>query len=180
VFERFTEEAGQVVTVALEEAALMRHDHVGTEHLLVALTEPLAPLLGPFGLTRERARGEVVRAVGLGDRSGSGEIPFTPAARDAIDATLEEAMQLGSEHVEPAHLLLGILRQRDGVARRMLLAAGATPREFRATVIRSLSHGDADAQALLTILERGGPLATWLRERGVNEDSVRAFTRGPG
>ena len=82
--------------------------------------------------------------------------------------------------MEPAHLLLGILRQRDGVARRMLMAAGATPREFRETVISALSEGDADAQALLTILERGGPVATWLRERGVNEDAVRAFTRGRG
>ena len=175
MFERFTDATRQVVTAAQEEAALMRHDHVGTEHLLVALADPLAPLLGPYGLTRERARGEVVRAVGMGKRDSPRELPFTPAARDALEATLEEAMQLGSEHVEPAHLLLGILRQRDGVARRMLMAAGATPREFRETVISALSDGDADAQALLTILERGGPVATWLRERGVNEDAVRAF-----
>jgi ATP-dependent Clp protease ATP-binding subunit ClpC len=180
VFERFTDATRQVVAVAQEEAVLMRHDHVGTEHLLVALAEPLAPLLGAYGLSRERTRGEVVRAVGMGKRDSPSHLPFTPAAKDALEATFEEAMQLGSARVEPSHLLLGILRQRDGVARRILMAAGATPREFRQTVISGLSTGDADAQALLTILARGGPVATWLRERGVNEEAVRAFTRDPG
>ena len=180
MIERFTDASRQVVMVAQEEAVLMRHDHVGTEHLLVALADPLASLLGPYGLTRERARGEVVRAVGMGKRDSPSELPFTPAAKDALAATVEEAMQLGSEHVEPAPLLLGIRRQRDGVARRILRAAGATPRECRATGISGLSTGDADAQALLTILERGGPVATWLRERGVSEEAVRAFMRDPG
>ena len=123
-----------------EEARLMRHERVGTEHLLVALAaDPtVAPLLaGLRPVARADARRRSCARSGLGDGSGPGELPFTPAARDALDATLSEAMQLGQDRVEPAHLLLGILRQRDGVARRVLLAAGATPREFREAVIES-------------------------------------------
>ncbi len=188
MFERFTEAARAVVMTAHEEAHLMRHDHVGTEHLLVGLAgDPtIAPLLAPYELSRERARAEVVRAVGMGEHADSGQLPLTAAAQDALDASLQEAMQVGTESVEPAHLLLGILRQRDGIARRMLLAAGATPREFRDSVISGIAAPPpdvavgsprADAQLLLAILERGGPVAAWLRERGVDEDAVRPMLR---
>ena len=134
----------------------------------------------------ERARAEVVRAVGMGSHEGSGQLPLTAAAQDALDASLQEAMQVGGDQVEPAHVMLGVLRQRDGVARRMLLAAGAAPREFRESVISrlavpppSVAMGSprADAQILLAILERGGPVAAWLRERGVDEDAVRPMLR---
>jgi ATP-dependent Clp protease ATP-binding subunit ClpC len=185
--ERLTEATRAVVASAEQEAALMRHGHLGTEHLLVALAaDPtVAPLLAPFDLTHERTRAEVVRAVGLGDHSGS-ELRFTEAARDALQASLQEAMQVGSGEVEPTHLLLGVLRQRDGVARRILLAAGATPREFRDAVLSGIAPAPpvseagsprADAQMLLAILERGGPVAAWLRERGVDEDAVRPMLR---
>jgi ATP-dependent Clp protease ATP-binding subunit ClpC len=188
VFERFTEATRSVVMTAHEEAHLMRHDHVGTEHLLVALAgDPaVAPLLAPYELSRERARAEVVRAVGMGEHEGSGQLPLTAAAQDALDASLQEAMQVGGDRVEPAHLLLGVLRQRDGVARRVLVAAGASPREFRESVVSGIAAPPplvaagsprADAQMLLAILERGGPVAAWLRERGVDEDAVRPMLR---
>jgi ATP-dependent Clp protease ATP-binding subunit ClpC len=187
MYERFTDAARQTVTDAREEARLMRHGHVGTEHLLVALAEQPA-----LGLTRERARAEVVKVVGLGDERGSEPIPFTAAAQSALDAALPEAMQLGHSMVEPEHIVLGVLRQRDGVAVRVLAAAGAGPRELREAVIRELAApragavavgiGDerlgtvrADTRALLTILAGDGPVAAWLRERGVTEDAVRRF-----
>jgi ATP-dependent Clp protease ATP-binding subunit ClpC len=186
MFERFTEPAREVAVVAQEEARMMRHGHIGTEHLLVALADVPA-----LGLTRERARAAVVQTVGLGDVDGAGgQLPFTAAAKEALEASVHEAMKLGHSEVQPAHILLGILRQRDGVALRVL---GTGPRELREAVIRDLGAppddalvvrvgaeaiGDlgnprADARLLLAILERGGPIAAWLRERGVSEDAVR-------
>src|SRR4051812_37123388 len=187
MFERFTDQSRQVVVLAQEEARLMRHGHIGTEHLLVALARVgdgvATPMLAEHGLNAEKARAEVVGMIGVGSAEG-GAIPFTPAAKDALEAALRESLGLGHERVEPAHLLLGVLRQRDGVARRVLAGAGAHPTESRAEVERRLAelagapHGPlrsplADGELLLQILERDGAVASWLRERGVDEAAVR-------
>jgi ATP-dependent Clp protease ATP-binding subunit ClpA len=192
MFERFTEDARQIVTVAHEEAAMMRHARIGTEHLLVALADE--PEVGALGLTRVRARAEVVRTLGLGEAVAARQIPLTPAAHDALEAALGEAMRLGHDEVQPGHVLLAVLKQRDGVARRILVAGGAVPSEFRDAVIQRLATppaasplmvrlGEAplgdignprtDARLLLAILDRGGPVASWLRERGVDETTLR-------
>jgi ATP-dependent Clp protease ATP-binding subunit ClpC len=99
VFERFTEPARQVVVVAQEEARMMRHAQVGTEHLLVGLADVPA-----LGLTRSQARAEVVRAVGLGDEpaEASGMLPFTATAQEALEQSTHESMKLGHDTVEPA------------------------------------------------------------------------------
>jgi ATP-dependent Clp protease ATP-binding subunit ClpC len=187
MFERFTEPSREVVELAQEEAHLMRHAHVGTEHLLVALArgeDDSAVLLHRHGLTGERTRAEVVRMVGMGEDGGSGQLPFTPAAHDALKQTLNEAMRLGHERADPAHLLLAILRQPDALARRILLGAGAAPRDVRAELTARLNErprtaasepgGTAvDGRLLLEILERRGAVAAWLRERGVDEAAVR-------
>jgi ATP-dependent Clp protease ATP-binding subunit ClpC len=188
MFERFTDQARQVVVLAQEEARLMRHGHIGTEHLLVALArvgdDVAAPLLADHGLTGEKTRAEVVAIVGIGNAEPGGQIPFTPAAQDALEATLRESLGLGHDRVVPAHLLLGVLRQRDGVARRVLAAAGAHPTESRAEVERRLAQSGShpheerrspqlDGEILLDILERDGAVAAWLRERGVDEPAVR-------
>jgi ATP-dependent Clp protease ATP-binding subunit ClpC len=188
MFERFTDQARQVVVLAQEEARLMRHGHIGTEHLLVALArvddQVATPMLADHGLTAEKARAEVVAIIGVGNAEPGGQLPFTPAAHDAVEATLRESLELGHDRVEPAHLLLGVLRQRDGVARRVLAGAGAHPTESREEVERRLAalagapHGPlrsplADGELLLQILERDGAVASWLRERGVDEAAVR-------
>ena len=188
MFERFTDQARQVVVLAQEEARLMRHGHIGTEHLLVALArvddQVATPMLADHGLTAEKARAEVVAIIGVGNAEPGGQLPFTPAAHDAVEATLRESLELGHDRVEPAHLLLGVLRQRDGVARRVLAGAGAHPTESREEVERRLAalagapHGPlrsplADGELLLQILERDGAIASWLRERGVDEAAVR-------
>ena len=185
MFERFTEPARDVVARARDEARMMRHDHLGTEHLLVALADVPA-----LGLTREKARAAVVQTVGLGQDDGRGELPLTAAAQEALSESLHEAMKLGHDRVAPEHVLLGILRQRDGVALRVL---GRAPRELREAVVRDLDApregaqvvrvgaqalGDlgnprTDASVLLAILEQGGPIAAWLRDRGVTEDALR-------
>src|SRR3954447_1812348 len=187
MFERYTEQARQVVVLAQEEARLMRHGHIGTEHLLVALArvddQVATPMLADHGLTAEKARAEVVAIIGVGNAEPGGQLPFTPAAHDAVEATLRESLELGHDRVEPAHLLLGVLRQRDSVARRVLAAAGAHPTESREEVERRLAEttGEslprrsplADGELLLQILEHGGAVAAWLRERGVDEQAVR-------
>ena len=205
MFERFTQAARDVVAVAQDEARLMHHAHVGTEHMVVALARgdgDAAELLHRIGLTGDKARAEVVQLVGMGDHPVSGELPFTPAARAALEQALGEAMRLGHERVDAAHLLLAILRQSDAVARRMLLGAGATPSAVRTELIERLSAhplvvagepvtvrlGEAilgdlgrpgvDGRVLLEILRRGGAVAAWLRERGVDEAAVRRMLGG--
>jgi ATP-dependent Clp protease ATP-binding subunit ClpC len=187
MFERFTDQARQVVVLAQEEARLMRHGHIGTEHLLVALArvgdDVATPMLADHGLTPEKTRAEVVAIIGVGNAEPGGQLPFTPAAHDALGATLRESLELGHDRVEPAHLLLGVLRQRDSVARRVLAAAGAHPTESREEVERRLAETSgealplrsplADGELLVQILERDGAVAAWLRERGVDEQAVR-------
>jgi ATP-dependent Clp protease ATP-binding subunit ClpC len=213
MFERFTDRAREVVGVGHDEAHLMRHAHVGTEHLLVALArvgdEEAGALLHRHGLTGEQARAEVVRLVGMGDAVRQGELPFTPAAHDALKEAVGEAMRLGHEHADPAHVLLAILRQPDAVARRILLAAGAAPRDVRADLVRrlgerapaapvrapdardavgvrlgpeligELGNPRVDGRVLLALLERRGAVAAWLRERGVDEQAVRRMLGEP-
>ena len=187
MFERFTDQARQVVVLAQEEARLMRHGHIGTEHLLVALARVgdnvATPMLADHALTPEKTRAEVVAIIGVGNAEPGGQLPFTPAAHDALEATLRESLELGHDRVEPAHLLLGVLRQRDSVARRVLAAAGAHPTESREDVERRLAETSgaavprrsphADGELLLQILGREGAVAAWLRERGVDEPAVR-------
>jgi ATP-dependent Clp protease ATP-binding subunit ClpA len=168
----------------------MRHDRVGTEHLLVGLAwsadGDVAAVLREHGLTGEKARAAVVASVGLGAESPSGDVPFSPAARDALDGAWTEAMQLGHMRVEPAHLMLAVLRPQEAVARRVLVSAGATPPAVRSEILRRLEeraeaaaptapagNPEADGQALLAILRRHGAVAAWLRERGVDEQAVR-------
>jgi ATP-dependent Clp protease ATP-binding subunit ClpC len=203
VFDRFTPPAREVVRVARAEAHLMHHAHVGTEHMVVGLAhgeEDAAVVLHRIGLTGDRARAEVVRLVGMGDHLTGGELPFTPAAKDALERALSEAMRLGHERVDSAHLLLAILRQSDAVARRMLVSAGAAPSDVRnelierlgarpralardpgppltvrlgEAVVGDLGQPSVDARVLLEILQRGGAVAAWLREHGVDEVAVR-------
>ena len=203
MIERLTERARRVLVVAQEEAHLMQHVHIGTEHMLVGLArgdEEAAAMLHRFGLSGDTARGQVVQLVGMGEHTQRGQLQFTPAAKDALEMATGEAMRLGHEHVDSAHLLLAILRQPDAVARRMLLNAGAAPRDVRKELIERLSGrprefprdpgapvgvvldetpiGDlgnprVDGRLLLEILDRRGAVAAWLRERGVDEDAVR-------
>jgi ATP-dependent Clp protease ATP-binding subunit ClpA len=177
MYERFTDAARTVPAVAFEEARDMHHGHIGTEHLLVALAAE--PEVAALALDADRLRAEVVKMVGLGDVEpvAGAKLPFTAAAKQALEEALTEAMHLGRREVEPAHILLSVLKQRDGVARRILVAAGATPSEFREAVVRRLQGAapDEDALTLLALLERRGPITAYLRERGVTEDAVRRF-----
>jgi ATP-dependent Clp protease ATP-binding subunit ClpC len=200
----FSDAADRVVAAAEEEARTLRHDHVGTEHLLLGVLslpdEVGARALAALGLELAAARAQVMRAVGLPGEPSPPELPVTPPARDALAGALREAIDLGSTIVRPEHVLLALLRERDGVAMRVLLGAGVDPRRLREEV-RALSEagvtaspgpsaepgvaapargGATGAYALLGILAEGGPAAALLRAHGVDEAAVSALLEAGG
>jgi hypothetical protein len=125
VFERFTQQARQVVVWAQEEARGLLDDYIGTEHILVGLLREgqglAARVLESHGVTVERARAQVVRIVGSGEEPSSGQIPFTPQAKTVMETAPREALSLGHDYIATEHILLGLLRDTEGVAVRILL-----------------------------------------------------------
>jgi ATP-dependent Clp protease ATP-binding subunit ClpC len=140
LFERFTERARQVVVLAQDEARTLKHDHVGTEHLLLGLTRETrgvaARALAALDVTLERSRGEVVRIVGVGDHDPSGQIPFTPDAKRVLEQSLHEALVLGHNYIGTEHILLGLTSLREGPSVRILADMNVTPEAIRAETLR--------------------------------------------
>jgi ATP-dependent Clp protease ATP-binding subunit ClpC len=143
VFERFTERARQVVVLAQDESRTLGHDYIGTEHLLLGLLREqeglAARVLESLDLTIEKVRAQVVIIVGLGETAATGQIPFTPHAKEALEFSLREALSLGHDWIGTEHVLLGLVRANDGVAARILLDFGADADTIRNDVIRMLS-----------------------------------------
>jgi ATP-dependent Clp protease ATP-binding subunit ClpC len=125
MFDRFAERARLAMVLAQEEARELKHNYVGTEHLLLGLLRQddglAARLLASLDVTLEKVRAEVDRIVGPGDEVTRGQIPFTPRAKRALELALKEARSLGHDHIGTEHLLLGLLRKSEGVAARILL-----------------------------------------------------------
>jgi ATP-dependent Clp protease ATP-binding subunit ClpC len=148
VFERFTERARQVVVLAQEEARTLKHNYIGTEHLLLGLLreeEGLgARVLGSLGITVEEVRAQVARIVGEGDELTSGQIPFTPRAKRVLELALREGLALGHNYIGTEHVLLGLARENSGVAARNLLDEGVDAERIRNAVI-TLLGGDPAA-----------------------------------
>src|SRR2546430_1998412 len=124
VFERFTERARQVVVLSQDEARALKHNYVGTEHLLLGLLREqegiAARVLASFDVTLEEVRSQVSRLIGEGDEAASGQIPFTPRAKKVLELALQEAVALGHNWIGTDHVLLGIAREGEGVAARIL------------------------------------------------------------
>jgi ATP-dependent Clp protease ATP-binding subunit ClpA len=143
VFERFTPEARQVVVLAQDEARSLKHDYVGTEHILLGIVRQedsvSASVLMSFGLTLERARGEVIRVVGPGEEVSPGQIPLTPRAKKVLELSLRESLSLRHDWIGPEHILLGLVREDEGVAARILHDAGADQERIRNEVVRVLA-----------------------------------------
>jgi len=143
VFERFTERARQVVVLAQEEARTLKHDYIGTEHILLGLLRDeeglAARVLANLEVTIDRVRGQVVRIVGSGKEVASGQIPFTPRAKQVFELALREALSLGHNYIGTEHILLAIVRENEGVAARILLDFDAEPEKVRNEVRRMLS-----------------------------------------
>ena len=143
MFERFTERARQVVVLAQEEARALKHNYIGTEHILLGLLREheglAASVLNGLDITVERVRGQVVRAVGSGEEVTAGQIPFTPRAKKVLELALREALSLGHNYIGTEHILLGLLRENEGVAARILLDFDADSEKIRNEVMRALS-----------------------------------------
>src|SRR5580704_12977490 len=124
MFERFTPRARHSVVLAQEEARLMRHNYIGTEHVLLGLlgeTEGLAArVLSGFGMSLESARAGVAAIVEPGSKEMSGHIPFTPRAKKTLELALREALQLHHNYIGTEHILLGLIREGDGVAAQIM------------------------------------------------------------
>ncbi len=143
MFERFTERARQVVVLAQEEARTLKHNYIGTEHILLGLLREeeglAARVLESLDITVERVRAQVVRIVGSGEEVTSGQIPFTPRAKKVLELALREALSLGHNYIGTEHILLGLVRENEGVAARILLDFDADSEKIRNEVIRMLS-----------------------------------------
>ncbi len=143
MFERFTEPARQVVVLAQEEARALKHNYIGTEHLLLGLLREreglAARALGALGVQLEDVRAQVAQIIGQGDEVEAGQIPFTPRAKRVLDLSLREALSLGHNYIGTEHLLLGIARENEGVAARILLDFDADAETLRNQVIGMLS-----------------------------------------
>ena len=143
MFERFTERARQVVVLAQEEARTLKHNYIGTEHILLGLLREeeglAARVLESLDITVERVRAQVVRIVGSGEEVTSGQIPFTPRAKKVLELALREALSLGHNYIGTEHILLGLVRENEGVAARILLDFDADAETVRNAIIRMLS-----------------------------------------
>jgi ATP-dependent Clp protease ATP-binding subunit ClpC len=147
VFERFTERARQVVVLAQDEARALRHNHIGTEHLLLGLLREqegiAARVLGALGIAVDPVRERVAQVAGEDVEPAAGQMPFTPRAKKVLELSLREAQALGHHFIGTEHMLLGLVRENDGVAARILLELGADAETVRAEVIGTLSGGVA-------------------------------------
>ena len=143
MFERFTERARQVVVLAQEEARSLAHNYIGTEHILLGLLREeegvAAHALSTLGVTLEDVRTRVTRIVGSGEEVTSGQIPFTPRAKKVLELALREALSLAHNYIETEHVLLGLMRENEGVAARVLLDCGVDAETVRSTVLEQLS-----------------------------------------
>jgi ATP-dependent Clp protease ATP-binding subunit ClpC len=163
VFERFTERARQVVVLAQDEASRLQHNYIGTEHLLLGLLREeegvAARVLGGLGITADEVRGEVERVVGQGDEVPTGQIPFTPRAKHALERSFREALALGHKYIGTEHVLLGLAREENGVAARILAELGASAEKVRDEVYRSLGGGPGLASQVESVVP-DAPLET--------------------
>jgi ATP-dependent Clp protease ATP-binding subunit ClpC len=144
MFERFTDRARRVVILAQEEARMLDHDYVGTEHVLLGLIHEgrgvAAIVLESLAIRPEVVRERVQAVVGRGEQAPSGHIPFTAQAKDLLRLALEESRDLGHTYVGTEHILLGLIHQGDGVAARVLTGLGADLNGAREQVIRILDE----------------------------------------
>ena len=143
MFERFTDRARRVVVLAQEEARMLHHDHIGTEHILLGLIGEgegvAAKALESLGISLEAVRQHVGEITGQGQQAPSGHIPFTPRAKNVLELSLREALQLGHNYIGTEHILLGLIRDGEGVAAQVLVKLGGDPSRVRQQVIQLLA-----------------------------------------
>ena len=143
MFERFTDRARRVVVLAQEEARMLNHNYIGTEHILLGLIHEgegvAAKALESLGISLDAVRSQVTEIIGEGQQAPSGHIPFTPRAKKVLELSLREALQLGHNYIGTEHILLGLIREGEGVAAQVLTKLGADLSTVRQQVIQLLS-----------------------------------------
>src|SRR5207249_12103674 len=143
MFERFTDRARRVVVLAQEEARMLNHNYIGTEHILLGLIHEgegvAAKALESLGISLEGVRQQVEEIIGQGQQAPSGHIPFTPRAKKVLELSLREALQLGHNYIGTEHILLGLIREGEGVAAQVLVKLGADLNKVRQQVIQLLN-----------------------------------------
>jgi ATP-dependent Clp protease ATP-binding subunit ClpC len=144
MFERFTQRARRVVVLAQEEASLLNHNYIGTEHILLGLIREsegvAARALESLGISLGAVRQQVEKIIGRGQQAPSGHIPFTPRAKKVLELSLREAKALGHNYIGTEHILLGLIREGSGVAAQVLVKLGADLNRARQQVVQLL-HG---------------------------------------
>ncbi len=143
MFERFTDRARRVVVLAQEEAKMLNHNYIGTEHILLGLIHEgegvAAKALESLGISLDAVREQVQDIIGQGQQQPTGHIPFTPRAKKVLELSLREALQLGHNYIGTEHILLGLIREGEGVAAQVLVKLGADLNRVRQQVIQLLS-----------------------------------------
>ncbi|GAA2099470.1 MULTISPECIES: ATP-dependent Clp protease ATP-binding subunit [Brevibacterium] len=161
MFERFTDRARRVVVLAQEEAKLLKHNYIGTEHILLGLIHEgegvAAKALEGMGISLEQVRAQVTEIIGEGQQAPSGHIPFTPRAKKVLELSLREALQLGHSYIGTEHILLGLIREGEGVAAQVLVKLGADLARVRQEVIKLLSGYQGKEPASTGAREEGTP-----------------------
>ena len=164
MFERFTDRARRVVVLAQEEARMLNHNYIGTEHILLGLIHEgegvAAKALESLGISLDAVREQVQEIIGQGQQTQSGHIPFTPRAKKVLELSLREGLQLGHSYIGTEHILLGLIREGEGVAAQVLVKLGADLSTVRTTVIQLLSgyQGKGEPQAAgVGASSSGGP-----------------------
>jgi ATP-dependent Clp protease ATP-binding subunit ClpA len=149
MFERFTDRARRVVVLAQEEARMLNHNYIGTEHLLLGLAHEgegvAARALAALKIDLAALRQQVEEIIGQGKEPPSGHIPFTPRAKKVLELSLREALQLGHDYIGTEHVLLGLIREGEGVAAQVLVRLGADLNRVRQQVLRLLEGGQGEA-----------------------------------
>ncbi|HLF99586.1 MAG TPA: ATP-dependent Clp protease ATP-binding subunit [Acidimicrobiia bacterium] len=191
MFERFTDRARRVVVLAQEEARLLNHNYIGTEHILLGLIHEgegvAAKALESLGISLEAVRAQVEEIIGQGGSSPSGHIPFTPRAKKVLELSLREALQLGHNYIGTEHILLGLIREGEGVAAQVLQKLGADLSRVRQQVIQLLSgyaggkeatpagpQGEATPSGSLVLDQFGRNLTTLAKEKQLDPVIGRA------
>jgi ATP-dependent Clp protease ATP-binding subunit ClpA len=160
MFERFTERARRVVVLAQDEARTLNHDWIGTEHLLLGLIGEgggvAARALESLGISLDTVRQQVEEIIGRGEQAPPGHVPLTPRAKKVLELAFREARALGHGYTGTEHILLGLIREGDGVAAQVLVRLGADLTRAREQVSRLLQagQGDDDVLARVGLLDR--------------------------
>jgi ATP-dependent Clp protease ATP-binding subunit ClpA len=163
MFKRFTERARQVVVLAQDEARALKHNYIGTEHLLLGLFREeegvAASVLESLDITVEEVRAEVARIIGQGDEVATGQIPFTPRAKKVLELALREALLLGHQDIGTEHILLGLVRENEGVAARILLDFDADAETVRNEVVAVLRGRPSEPSERPLYVPKSPPVA---------------------